>query len=123
MDKGRLEAFSDGVMAVIITIMVLELKPPHGVGFGSLKPVVSTFLVYVVSFVNVGIYWNNHHHMFAAVKRIDGRTMWATSTCYSGYRFCPSLRAGLVKITSQPYRPRSTASCSSWSQSRLSRCT
>jgi len=76
MEKDRLEAFSDGVMAVIITVMVLELKP-HGVGFGSLKPVVSTFLVYVVSFVNVGIYWNNHHHMFATVKRIDGRTIWA----------------------------------------------
>ncbi len=77
MDKGRLEAFSDGVIAVIITIMVLELKAPHGVGFGSLGPVLPTFLVYVISFVNVGIYWNNHHHMFQAVKRINGRTMWA----------------------------------------------
>lgn len=77
MDKGRLEAFSDGVIAVIITIMVLELRPPHGVGLHSLQPVLPTLLVYVVSFVNVGIYWNNHHHMFAAVKRINGRVMWA----------------------------------------------
>ncbi len=76
MDTGRLEAFSDGVIAVIITIMVLELKPPQGNGLQSLQPVVPVFLNYVLSFVFVAIYWNNHHHMFAAAKRVDGRVMW-----------------------------------------------
>ncbi len=77
MDKGRLEAFSDGVIAVIITIMVLELKPPQGTDLHALGPILPVLLVYVLSFANVGIYWNNHHHVFAAVGRIDGRVMWA----------------------------------------------
>ncbi|MGH7727504.1 MAG: TMEM175 family protein [Vulcanimicrobiaceae bacterium] len=77
MESDRLEAFSDGVLAVIITIMVLELHIPHGTGLGSLAPFLPTFLVYVLSFVYVGIYWNNHHHLFKAVERIDGRAMWA----------------------------------------------
>jgi uncharacterized membrane protein len=76
LDTDRLEAFSDGVIAVIITIMVLELKEPAGPRLADLGPVLPTFFAYVLSFVNVGIYWNNHHHMLRAAERIDGRTMW-----------------------------------------------
>jgi uncharacterized membrane protein len=75
-DPGRLEAFSDGVMAVIITIMVLELKPPQGTNLEALHATLPTFLAYSLSFIYVGIYWNNHHHMLRAVKGIDGRVMW-----------------------------------------------
>jgi uncharacterized membrane protein len=77
MGKGRLEAFSDGVFAIIITIMVLELKVPHGETLKNLLPLWPVFLSYVVSFTNVGIYWNNHHHMFHAVERISGGVLWA----------------------------------------------
>ncbi len=77
MGKGRLEAFSDGVIAVIITIMVLEMKPPHGVELSALIPVLPVFLSYVLSFIYVGIYWNNHHHLMHAVHKVDGRVMWA----------------------------------------------
>ena len=77
MNKGRLEAFSDGVIAIIITIMVLELKVPHGEGFEALKPVVPTLLMYLLSFVYVGIYWNNHHHMLHACGKVSGSVLWA----------------------------------------------
>jgi uncharacterized membrane protein len=77
MGKGRLEAFSDGVIAVIITIMVLELKVPHDTDAKALLPLVPVFLSYVLSFIFVGIYWNNHHHMFHAVQHVTGRTLWA----------------------------------------------
>jgi TMEM175 potassium channel family protein len=77
MSKGRLEAFSDGVIAVIITIMVLEMKVPHGVDAAALAPVLPVFLTYVLSFVFIGIYWNNHHHMFHAVHHVRGATLWA----------------------------------------------
>jgi len=77
MGKGRLEAFSDGVIAVIITIMVLELKAPHGTELAALAPVAPALLTYVLSFVFVGIYWNNHHHMLHAAQHIDGRVLWA----------------------------------------------
>src|SRR6266700_263845 len=77
MSKGRLEAFSDGVIAILITIMVLELKVPHGVDLASLRPLVPVLATYVMSFVYLGIYWNNHHHMFHAVERINGRILWA----------------------------------------------
>ena len=77
MGKGRLEAFSDGVIAVIITIMVLEMKVPHGVDLASLEPVLPVFVSYVLSFVYVGIYWNNHHHLFHAVDGVNGRVLWA----------------------------------------------
>ncbi len=77
MNKGRLEAFSDGVFAVIITIMVLEMKVPQGTSLDALISVLPVFLVYVLSFINVGIYWNNHHHMLHAVERVDGRSLWA----------------------------------------------
>ncbi len=77
MNKNRLEAFSDGVLAVIITIMVLEMKPPHGVSIQALRPVVPVFLSYILSFVNVGIYWNNHHHLLHATQRVNGSALWA----------------------------------------------
>ncbi len=77
MDKGRLEAFSDGVIAVIITIMVLELKVPRGSDLGALRQVIPTLLSYVLSFVYVGIYWNNHHHMMHAAHTVNGAILWA----------------------------------------------
>jgi uncharacterized membrane protein len=77
MTKGRLEAFSDGVVAIIITIMVLELKVPQGGDFAALRPILPTFLTYVLSFIYVGIYWNNHHHLLHATTRIDGAVLWA----------------------------------------------
>ena len=77
MNKGRLEAFSDGVLAIIITIMVLELRAPHGSDFASLRPLAPVFVSYVLSFVYVGIYWNNHHHFLHAATRVDGRVLWA----------------------------------------------
>ena len=77
MNKGRLEAFSDGVIAVIITIMVLEMKVPHDADPAALVPLIPVFLSYVLSFVYVGIYWNNHHHMFHAVHHVNGATLWA----------------------------------------------
>ena len=77
MNKGRSEAFSDGVIAVIITIMVLEMKVPHGESIEALAPVIPVFLSYVLSFVYVGIYWNNHHHMLHVTSRVSGRILWA----------------------------------------------
>jgi uncharacterized membrane protein len=77
MSKGRLEAFSDGVIAIIITIMVLEMKTPPGADLFALREVMPVFLSYVLSFVFVGIYWNNHHHLLQAVRHVNGRILWA----------------------------------------------
>lgn len=77
MSKGRMEAFSDGVLAVIITIMVLEMKSPHGTSLAALVPVIPVFLSYVLSFIYIGIYWNNHHHLLHATQRVNGATLWA----------------------------------------------
>ncbi len=77
MPKGRLEAFSDGVLAIIITIMVLELKVPHEAGFDSLRPLLGSLLGYLLSFLYVGIYWANHHHLFHAARHVGGGTLWA----------------------------------------------
>lgn len=77
MSTGRLEAFSDGVIAIIITIMVLELKAPHGAGLDALLPIIPVFLSYVLSFVYVGIYWTNHHHMLHAAEQVSGAGLWA----------------------------------------------
>ena len=77
MTKGRMEAFSDGVIAVIITILVLELKVPHAEDIEALAPVIPVFLSYVLSFIYVGIYWNNHHHMLHATRRVSGPVLWA----------------------------------------------
>src|ERR1044071_9582141 len=78
MRTGRLEAFSDGVIAIIITIMVLEMKVPHGDRLDDLLPVLPVFLSYVLSFVYVGIYWNNHHHLLHATTKVTGAVLWAT---------------------------------------------
>jgi uncharacterized membrane protein len=77
MSKGRLEAFSDGVIAIIITIMVLEIKVPHGNSPDMLRPLIPVFISYCLSFIYIGIYWNNHHHMLQAVHSISGMTLWA----------------------------------------------
>jgi uncharacterized membrane protein len=77
MGKGRLEAFSDGVIAIIITIMVLEMKVPHGTDFAALVPLLPVFLAYGLSFVYIGIYWNNHHHMLHAAHKVSGPVLWA----------------------------------------------
>ena len=77
MSKGRLEAFSDGVIAIILTVMVLELKVPHGDRLADLRPLLPHLSVYVFSFVMLGIYWNNHHHLFQAVQRVGGPVLWA----------------------------------------------
>ena len=77
MGKSRLEAFSDGVIAIIITIMVLEMKAPHGSELADLLPIAPTFLTYILSYVYVGLYWNNHHHLFHVVQRVSGGVLWA----------------------------------------------
>jgi uncharacterized membrane protein len=77
VSKARLEAFSDGVIAILITIMVLELKVPHGAGAAALRPLLPVFCAYVLSFVYLGIYWNNHHHMLHLADRVNGRILWA----------------------------------------------
>ncbi len=77
MSKGRLEAFSDAVIAIIMTIMVLEMKVPHGTTLASLEPLLPIFLSYVLSFTNIGLYWNNHHHMLHTAKMVNGKVLWA----------------------------------------------
>src|SRR5262249_41383022 len=77
LNKGRMEAFSDGVIAVIITIMVLEIKVPHGADWSALRPSIPTLLIYLLSFVFVVIYWNNHHHLLQAARRVNGQILWA----------------------------------------------
>jgi uncharacterized membrane protein len=77
VSKSRLEAFTDGVIAILITIMVLGLRVPHGADLNAVRPILPVFLVYVLSFINLGIYWNNHHHMLQATDRINGKILWA----------------------------------------------
>jgi uncharacterized membrane protein len=77
MSRNRLEAFSDGVIAIIITIMVLELRPPHDASLASLRPLLPVFISYVISFAFIGIYWSNHHHLFQAVEHVNGSVLWA----------------------------------------------
>src|SRR5688572_26779624 len=77
MTKGRLEAFSDGMIAIFITVMVLELRVPHGVELAAVEPLLPALLTYVLSFVYLAIYWNNHHHMFHATKHVTGGILWA----------------------------------------------
>jgi len=77
MNRTRLEAFSDGVLAIIITIMVLEIKVPHGSDFAALKPLIPVVISYILSFIYIGIYWNNHHHMMHTVKHVSGSILWA----------------------------------------------
>ena len=77
MEPGRLEAFTDGVVAIIITIMVLEIRVPHGTNLASLQADIPVLIAYVLSYINVGIFWNNHHHMLHVTERVDGRVLWA----------------------------------------------
>lgn len=77
MKTSRLEAFSDGVLAIVITIMILEIKAPEGSSFETLKPLIPKFLSYLLSFIYVGIYWNNHHHLFQAIEKVNGKVLWA----------------------------------------------
>ena len=79
MGKGRLEAFSDGVIAIIITIMVLEMRAPHGEDLAALAPLTPVFLAYILSFVHVAIYWNNHHHMLHACRQVNGQILWSNT--------------------------------------------
>ena len=94
MSKNRLEAFSDGVIAILITIMVLELRTPHGTTWATLRKDLPVLLAYVLSFVNIGIDWHNHHDLLAAVSRVSGKALWPTSTCSSGYRSSRPPRPG-----------------------------
>jgi uncharacterized membrane protein len=95
MGKDRLAAFSDGVIAIIITIMVLELKIPHGADFADLKPVAPHFASYVLSFIYIGIYWNNHHHMLHTVQRVDGLILWANAHLLFWLSLVPAATAWL----------------------------
>jgi uncharacterized membrane protein len=105
-EAGRLEAFSDGVMAVIITIMVLELRPPDGTDFRSLHALIPTLSAYVLSFAFIGIYWNNHHHMLRASDGIDGRVMWANLHLLFWLSLVPFTTAWLGR---NPFAPVPTA--------------
>ena len=102
MTRTRLEAFSDGVIAIIITIMVLELKAPPDPRADALKPLLSTFLTYVLSFVFVGIYWNNHHHMFHAVDRVSGGILWANLHLLFWLSLVPFVTAWMGEHAAEP---------------------
>ena len=103
MGKGRLEAFSDGVIAVIITIMVLELKVPHGIELPALLPSIPVFLSYLLSYVFVGIYWNNHHHMLHAVQHVSGSVLWANLHLLFWLSLTPFVTSWLGEIHFAPW--------------------
>jgi uncharacterized membrane protein len=103
MSKGRLEAFSDGVIAILITIMVLELGTPEGASLAALLPIIPTLLSYVLSFVLLGIYWNNHHHLFQAVETIDGRVLWANLLLLFWLSLVPFVTAWAGENQSSPW--------------------
>jgi len=102
MSKGRLEAFSDGVIAILITIMVLELKAPEGVDLSALGPMIPVFLAYVLSFIVLGIYWNNHHHMFHATERINGAILWANLHLLFWLSLVPAVTAWIGESSAAP---------------------
>jgi uncharacterized membrane protein len=102
MSTGRLEAFSDGVIAILITIMVLELKIPHGSDLQALRPMIPAFLAYVLSFVFLGIYWNNHHHMLQATERINGTILWANLHLLFWLSLVPVVTAWIGETSSAP---------------------
>src|SRR3990167_9071245 len=97
MPTSRMEAFSDSVIAIIITIMVLELKPPHGAELAALRPLLPVLLSYVLSFLYLAIYWNNHHHLLRAIKRINGAIMWANLHLLFWLSLVPFVTAWLGK--------------------------
>jgi len=106
MGKARLEAFSDGVIAIIITIMVLELKVPHGEDLAALMPLIPVFLSYVLSFLYVGIYWNNHHHMLHTVKTVSGGVLWSNLHLLFWLSMFPFATGSWARTTSRRCRPR-----------------
>ena len=114
MHKQRVEAFSDGVIAILITIMVFDIKPPSSSDFPALQALGNGIMTYVLSFVYLGIYWNNHHHMFQATRRVNGAVLWATCTCSFGCHCCQSPRTGFERVISAPFQWRHTESFS-WS--------
>jgi uncharacterized membrane protein len=103
MGKGRLEAFSDGVIAIIITIMVLELKVPKGFDLIALRPIVPVFLCYVLSYIFVGIYWNNHHHLLHATKKVSGGVLWANLHLLFWLSLFPAATDWLGRNLSSPW--------------------
>ena len=111
MSKNRLEAFSDGVIAVLITIMVLEMKVPIGERLEALGPVVPVFLSYVLSFIYLGIYWNNHHHMLHTVRRVNGPMLWANLHLLFWLSLVPFTTHWMGRTTSRRYRLRSMVRC------------
>jgi len=102
MGKGRIEAFSDGVIAILITIMVLELKTPQGLDLAALRPMIPVLLAYILSFVVLGIYWNNHHHMFHATERINGTILWANLHLLFWLSLVPAVTAWIGETGSAP---------------------
>src|SRR6266542_5273198 len=108
MGTGRLEAFSDAVIAIIITIMVLEFQVPHGDSPAELLPLLPVFVSYVLSFVYIGIYWNNHHHLLHACSTVTGAILWANCICCSGYRYFRLPPAGWVRTSSLRCRQHCT---------------
>ena len=109
MGKDRLAAFSDGVIAIIITIMVLELHVPHGSDWSMLTAIAPSFLTYVLSFIYVGIYWNNHHHLLHTVTRVDGLILWANLHLLFWLSIIPAATAWMGKISLPRYRLPFTA--------------
>ncbi len=103
MKKGRLEAFSDGVLAIIITIMVLEIKVPHGNSPEDLKPLIPVFFSYVVSFIYIGIYWNNHHHMMHTVQKVSGDILWANLHLLFWLSLIPFVTGWIGENNFQPF--------------------
>jgi uncharacterized membrane protein len=104
MSKGRIEAFSDGVLAIIITIMVLELKIPRGADLAALPPMLPVLLSYILSFAYVGIYWNNHHHLLHATRQISGGIMWANLHLLSwrpSHGWCSNKRSSRATVRNQ----------------------
>ena len=118
MSKGRLEAFSDGVIAILITILVLELKVPHGTDLEALRPVLPVFLTYVLSFVFLGIYWNNHHHMLQAAGPINGKILWANLHLLFWLSLIPFVTGWMGENTLLHYQLLSMVWCCCWRPSR-----
>ena len=122
MRKNRLEAFSDGVIAIIITVMVLELKVPHGEDFQALAPVVPVFLTYVLSFAYLAIYWNNHHHMLHTSEKVTGPILWANLHLLFWLSLIPFTTGWMGENHFAAAPSASTAWSCSWPPSRTGSC-